>query len=168
MVGFGIGGDERRAGPGLFTEVYAKARAHGLHVTCHAGETAGPESIAALWTRSKPSASATRSPWLTIPRCWNAACARQVPLEICLSSDLRTGCCGDLAAHPLRRLFRCRCLVTLNTDNPEMFQTQLVARIPTGARCYWASASDELRQLGGELDSGIMVPAERSVSAKLL
>ncbi len=77
VVGFGIGGDERRAGPGLFTEVFAEARAHGLHVTSHAGEPPGRRASAALWTRSKPSASATRSPWLTIPRCWNAACARQ-------------------------------------------------------------------------------------------
>src|SRR5438128_2057892 len=45
VVGFGIGGDERRAGPELFREVFAYAGDHGLRLTAHAGETTGPESI---------------------------------------------------------------------------------------------------------------------------
>ena len=45
VVGFGIGGDEAKAGPELFREVYAYAAENGLRLTAHAGETAGPESV---------------------------------------------------------------------------------------------------------------------------
>ena len=45
VVGFGIGGDERKAGPELFRDVYAYAAGNGLRLTIHAGETVGPESI---------------------------------------------------------------------------------------------------------------------------
>jgi adenosine deaminase/aminodeoxyfutalosine deaminase len=45
VVGFGIGGDERRAAPELFREVYAYCAKNGLRLTCHAGETIGPESV---------------------------------------------------------------------------------------------------------------------------
>ena len=45
VVGFGIGGDERKAGPELFRDVYAYAAENGLRLTIHAGETVGPESI---------------------------------------------------------------------------------------------------------------------------
>ena len=45
VIGIGIGGDERRAGPEQFREVYEYAAKHSLRLTVHAGETAGPESI---------------------------------------------------------------------------------------------------------------------------
>ncbi len=45
VVGIGIGGDERRAGPEQFREVYEHAAQHGLRLTVHAGETVGAESI---------------------------------------------------------------------------------------------------------------------------
>src|SRR6266849_1857204 len=45
VVGFGIGGDEQKAQPELFRDVYAYAAENGLRLTAHAGESAGPESI---------------------------------------------------------------------------------------------------------------------------
>src|SRR6202044_3400079 len=45
IVGIGIGGDEARGPADLFKESYADAKAAGLRLTAHAGETIGPESI---------------------------------------------------------------------------------------------------------------------------
>ena len=45
VIGIGIGGDEAKGPPEMFPEVYAYARAQGLRLTAHAGETVGPESI---------------------------------------------------------------------------------------------------------------------------
>src|SRR6266404_2563823 len=45
VAGFGIGGDEQKAGPELFRDVYAFCAKNGLHLTAHAGESAGPDSI---------------------------------------------------------------------------------------------------------------------------
>src|SRR5258708_2112437 len=45
VVAFGIGGDELQGPAEQFKDVYAGAAAHDLHLTAHAGENAGPESI---------------------------------------------------------------------------------------------------------------------------
>jgi adenosine deaminase/aminodeoxyfutalosine deaminase len=44
-VAYGIGGDEVRGPAHWFRDVFAYARDGGLHLVCHAGETAGPESV---------------------------------------------------------------------------------------------------------------------------
>lgn len=124
VVGFGIGGDERRAAPEWFRDAYAFARENGLRLTCHAGESAGPESIrGALAIGSERLGHA-----LTLAKdegLLREVAERQIPIEICLSSNLRTGCCQAAAEHPLRRYFDAGACVVLNTDDPEMFQTSL-------------------------------------------
>ena len=49
----------------------------------------------------------------------------QIPVEVCISSNVLTGCCPSVEQHSLRRLFDAGVLVTLNTDDPEMFRTTL-------------------------------------------
>ena len=70
----------------------------------------------------------------------------QVPLELCLTSNLRTGCCAQLAAHPLRRYFDAGALITLNTDDPEMFQTTLAREYRLAQEAFGFSR-EELRRL---------------------
>jgi aminodeoxyfutalosine deaminase len=124
VVGFGIGGDERRAGPELFRDVYAYAADHGLRLTAHAGETTGPESIwGALNLRAERighGLTAAQDPELL-----EELSTRQVPVEICITSNLRTGCCPSIADHPARRYFDEGLMITLNTDDPAMFHTSL-------------------------------------------
>ena len=124
VVGFGIGGDERRAPPEMFREVYAQARERGLRLTVHAGEAAGPESV---WgainlgaERIGHGLSAGQDPELLA-----TLVERQIPLELCLSSNLRTGCCAALNRHPVKTYFDAGVMVTLNSDDPAMFETSL-------------------------------------------
>ena len=49
----------------------------------------------------------------------------QVPVEICVTSNLRTGCCASAERHPLKTYYDLGLMVTLNTDDPAMFQTSL-------------------------------------------
>src|ERR1700758_1016888 len=104
VVGFGIGGDERRAGPELFREVYAYCGEHGLRLTAHAGETAGPESIwGALNLKAERighGLSAFQDQELIAE-----LAERQIPLEICLSSNVETGSCSRIEEHPLKNYF---------------------------------------------------------------
>ena len=124
VVGFGIGGDERRAGPELFREVYAYCAAEGLRLTAHAGETTGPESIwGALNLRAERighALSAQQDPDLL-----QELSERQVPLEMCITSNVRTGGCANLGDHPVRRYFDEGLMVTINTDDPSLFGTTL-------------------------------------------
>lgn len=124
VVGFGIGGDERQAPPEQFREVYSYASDHGLRLTAHAGESAGPGSVwGALNIRAERighGLTAAQDPELV-----EELSTRQVPVEICVTSNLRTGVCPSISEHPLRNYFDQGVMVTLNTDDPAMFHTSL-------------------------------------------
>ncbi len=106
VVAFGIGGDEIRGPAEWFRDVFAYARNGGLRLVCHAGETAGPESVwAALAIGAERIghgiAAARDATLLTALR------DRGVPLEICITSNVRTGAVASLSAHPVREPLRC-------------------------------------------------------------
>ena len=83
-----------------------------------------------------------------------------MPLELCLTSNLRTSCCPEIAAHPLRRYFDAGALVTLNTDDPEMFQTTLVREYQL-AQDAFGFTNEELRQLAANSFRASWLPEER-------
>jgi adenosine deaminase/aminodeoxyfutalosine deaminase len=125
IVGIGLGGDERRAPPELFRDVYARAAGEGLRTTVHAGETVGPESIWSAVRELKADRighglRATEDPALVA-----YLAEKQMPVEACISSNVLTGCCRSAREHTARKLFDAGVLVTLNTDDPEMFCTTL-------------------------------------------
>ncbi len=162
VVGIGIGGDERRAGPELFREVYAYAAGQGLHLTCHAGETAGPESIwGALNLKSERLGHA-----LTAGQdreLMAVLVERQVPLEICLSSNLRTACCSRLEDHPVKKYFDLGAMVTLNTDDPAMFRTSL-AREYQLAQDSFNFTDEQMREMARNAFEASFLRPERKVA----
>jgi aminodeoxyfutalosine deaminase len=126
VVALGIGGDEARGPAELFRDVFREARAAGLHVVAHAGEACGPESVrqaveALGAERIGHGLTAARDPsLLALLR------DRRVALEVCLSSNLATGVLGRIEDHPLPQFLDAGLVVTLNTDDPAMFGTDLV------------------------------------------
>jgi adenosine deaminase/aminodeoxyfutalosine deaminase len=125
VAGFGIGGDEKQGPAELFKDVYARGAEHGLHLTAHAGENAGPESIWGALNlkveRIGHGLTAGQDPELI-----EELAERQIPIEICVTSNVRTGCCADVLQHPVRRYFDNGLMLTLNSDDPAMFRTSLV------------------------------------------
>jgi len=125
VVAFGIGGDEARGPAGRFVEVYREARDLGLHLTAHAGETVGPESIRQAVEllgaeRIGHGLSAARdSGVMALLR------ERRIPVEVCLTSNISTGALTRLDDHPLRQFLDSGLVVTLNSDDPAMFGTSL-------------------------------------------
>ena len=135
------------------------AAKHGLRRTAHAGESAGPESV-----RGALQIGAERiGHGLTAMQ--DAALVEQlrrdqVPIEICLSSNLRTGCCASLEEHPLRRYFDAGLLVTLNTDDPAMFGTSL-AREYALAQQAFGFTDEQLETLAMNSFRASFLPDER-------
>lgn len=146
VVGIGIGGDERKAGPELFDEVYALAAENGLRLTAHAGETVGPQSIrgAIEVLRAERIGHALHAH--QDDELMQILVTRQVPLEICISSNVRTGCCLGIEHHPVKRYVREGCMVTLNTDDPSMFGTTL-AREYQIAQDTFGLTDDQLSEI---------------------
>jgi adenosine deaminase/aminodeoxyfutalosine deaminase len=124
IIGIGLGGDERVAASEPFRAMYAEAAAAGLRLTNHAGETTGPEAI---WEaisvgseRLGHALSAMRDPELV-----EELRLRQIPLELNPSSNVRTGVCASFEEHPLRAYFDAGLLVTLNSDDPAFFASNV-------------------------------------------
>lgn len=124
VVAFGLGGYEERGPAEWFRDVFAYARSAGLHLVCHAGETVGSESVwAALEIgaeRIGHGITAARDPDLLA-----ALRERNVPLEICISSNLWTGAVSSIEQHPVRRIYDAGVPLVLNTDDPALFGTDL-------------------------------------------
>ncbi len=160
VIGIGIGGDERLAAPELFEQVYAQAARAGLRLSVHAGETMGPPSICSALDVLKAERLGHALHAGEDAALLSRLVRDQVPLELCLTSNLRTSCCPDLAAHPLRRYFDAGALVTLNTDDPEMFQTTLVREYQLAQQAF-GFTDEELRQLAANSFRASWLPQER-------
>ena len=145
IIGIGLGGDERVTGSEPFRSLYAEARDAGLRLTNHAGETTGPEAIwEALFIGSERLGhvlSATRDEDLL-----RALKERGIGLELNPTSNVRTGVCPSFADHPLRRYFDAGLLVTLNSDDPAFFGSD-VANEYRLAAVEQGFSREELRQL---------------------
>jgi aminodeoxyfutalosine deaminase len=161
VVGFGIGGDEQQGPPELFRDVYAYAAENGLRLTAHAGESGGPESIwGALNLRAERighGLTAGQDQELI-----EELSKRQVPVEICLTSNLRTGCCHSLAEHPVRNYFDHGLMITLNTDDPAMFGTSLNREFQL-AQDTFGFTDEHLRELARNSFEASFLPAEKKL-----
>lgn len=145
IIGIGLGGDERRTGSAPFRELYAEARAAGLRLTNHAGETTGPDAIReALAIGSERIGHALSA--IDDPALLQELKVRSVPLELNPTSNVRTGVCPSFAAHPLRRYFDAGLLVTLNSDDPAFFGSDLAGEYRL-AHTQQAFTPNELREL---------------------
>ncbi len=145
IIGIGIGGDERRTGSEPFRALYAQARTSGLHLTNHAGETTGPEAIWEALSIGSERIGHAVSAIQDEPLLAELA-ARQIPLELNPTSNVRTGLCPSFSAHPLRRYFDRGLLITLNSDDPAFFGSDLVNEFLL-AHTQHSFNREELRQI---------------------
>jgi adenosine deaminase/aminodeoxyfutalosine deaminase len=167
VVGVGIGGDEQKAPPEQFREAYAYAASQGLRLTAHAGESAGPESIWGALNlgaeRIGHGLSASHDPELI-----EELATRQIPVEICLTSNLRTGCCISASDHPVRRYFDQGLMITLNSDDPAMFCTSL-NREYEAAQAQFGFSDEHLRELArNSFEASFLSPEKKLAFLNLL
>ncbi len=141
VVAFGIGGDELSVPTVNFRAVYEFARNEGLHVLIHAGEIGGPEivqeSIDFLGVeRIGHGIAAMHDPALV-----ERIATLRIPLEICPTSNLRTGALArqlgkanaQLSDHPMKDFVEKGVVVTISTDDPAMFGTDLLTEYSNAA-----------------------------------
>ncbi len=141
VVSFGVGGDEVRGPAAAFETAYRYARDAGLRLTAHAGETDGPDSIrAALAIGAERIGHGIRA--IDDPDLVRRLRKEQIPLEVCITSNVRTGAVPSLKEHPVRRLFDAGVPITLNTDDPGMFETDLETEYRIAAENFGFSKAE--------------------------
>lgn len=134
LVSFGLGGPEIGVPRPQFKPYFDRAVAAGLRSVPHAGETTGPETV---WDalhelgaeRIGHGTSSARDPKLL-----QHLAERRIPLEVCPTSNIATRAVTTLDEHPLREFVRAGVLVTIGSDDPPMFGTDLNNEFAVAAR----------------------------------
>lgn len=126
VIGIGLGGAELLGPAKEYEKVFTLARESGLRVVAHAGEDDGPWSI---WDainylnveRIGHGTSAIQDPDLM-----KVISERKIPLEVCVTSNVFTGkYVKSEEHHPVRQFYDNKMVVTINTDDPEIFDVTL-------------------------------------------
>ena len=118
IIGIDLAGDEGNFKGDLFVEHFKIARELGWHITIHAGEISGPESIwqAIRDLKAERIGHAVRA--VEDPQLLNYLSEHQIAVECNLTSNVQTSTVPDYASHPLRLFLEKGILATINTDDP--------------------------------------------------
>ncbi|HWW23037.1 MAG TPA: adenosine deaminase [Edaphobacter sp.] len=162
IVGIGIGGDEARGPADQFRELYSEAKAAGLRLTAHAGESCGPESV---WSainigaeRIGHALSAQSDSELL-----DVLAVKQIPLELNVTSNLKTGCCKGLDEHPVKLYFESGLMVTINSDDPPMFGSDLLGEYVL-VQDRFEFSLEQMRELAANSVEASFLPPERKLA----
>ncbi|MBV9709175.1 MAG: adenosine deaminase family protein, partial [Chloroflexi bacterium] len=125
VVALGLGGAEVGYPPESFAAWFDKARAAGLHSVPHAGETMGPESVwgALRALGAERLGHGVRS--IEDSTLVAYLVEQHIPLEVCPTSNIRLGVYPHITDHPLPSLYAAGVPVTVNSDDPSLFNTTL-------------------------------------------
>lgn len=125
VVALGLSGFEATAPTVPFREHFAEAERRGLHRVAHAGEHGGPGVIreALEIARAERIGHGVRA--VEDASLIAELVARRIPLEVCPSSNVCLGVFSDMRAHTFDRLYRAGVPLSINSDDPPMFETTL-------------------------------------------
>ena len=125
IIGIGLGGMEKEFPPNLFLDVFREAKKLEFYTTCHAGEAAGSDYI---WQAIRD---------LNVDRIGHGTNAKEdrelinylitnkIPVEMCPISNVRTSSAKSLKEHPIYDFYKSGMIVSVNTDDPKMFNTTM-------------------------------------------
>lgn len=161
VIGLSIGGDEANFPPELFVDHFRKARSAGLRLAAHAGEAAGPESVWGALDSLGVERIGHGIRALEDDRLMDALAERSITVDMCPVSNLCTGVVPRMADHPLPAFIARGVRVTLNSDDPPMFNTDLNQEYVLAAETFDLTV-DQLQRLAmSALDGAFLEPGDR-------
>lgn len=135
IIGFDIAGPEYNFLPSLYTESFMKVQNAGINITIHAGEGDGVNSIQdALDNGAKRIGHGVRiiediKEDGSLGKTADYILQNQIPLEICITSNIHTNMYNDVIEHPISKLYELEFNISLNTDNRLMSNTSVKQEI---------------------------------------
>ena len=134
LVGFGLGGPEIGVPRPQFAPYFERALALGLHSVPHAGESTGPETVWDALRHLKAERIGHGTSLVQDPELVAYLGEHRIPIEVCPTSNIATGVVKDLDQHPIRQMVDAGLLVTVNSDDPPMFGTELSREYEVAAK----------------------------------
>lgn len=134
LVSFGLGGPEIGVARPQFKPYFDRAIAAGLHSVPHAGETTGPQTVWDALTHLNAERIGHGTSSARDPKLLAHLAERRIPLEVCPTSNIATRAVRTLDEHPIKEFVRAGVLVTVNSDDPPMFGTDLNNEYAVAAR----------------------------------
>lgn len=162
VVALGLAGPEQVAEPAKFRSAFDRARAAGLRRTLHAGEHDGPASI---WGCLRDLGAERIGHGV---RCLEDSAlveelrARQIPLEVCPTSNVCLGVASSWPTHPFPRLIEAGLYVTLNSDDPPLFNTTLTGEYQRAAQVFGLDGGQIETLSRNALRATFLPPAQRA------
>ncbi len=136
--------------PGAGAGFYRTAADNGLRLTAHAGEAAGPESVRGALDTLGVERIGHGVRIVEDPQLLERVVADQIPLEVCPTSNIRTGVVSGWDHHPIAQLVESGANVTVSSDDPTFFHTSVAA---------------ELREVTSRYDVGPLLLTNRAIAA---
>ena len=134
LVSFGLGGPEIGVPRPQFKPYFDRAIAAGLHSVPHAGETTGPGTVwdALVHLGAERIGHGTTS--AQDPKLLAHLAEHRIPLEVCPTSNIATRAVTTIEEHPIKQFVDAGVVVTVNSDDPPMFGTDLNNEYAVAAR----------------------------------
>lgn len=163
LIGIGLGGSEKLFPAGLFAKVYREARDWGFRLTAHAGEADGAKSIWAALTELGAERIGHGLRAYEDPRLIDYLRERQTPLEMCVVSNIKTQICKSFKEHPVKNYFKEELMVTVNSDDPSMFDTSITNEYLVLIKKFGFSL-EEIRKVNfNSIEASFMTDEEKDV-----
>ncbi len=161
IIAFGLGGPEVGNPPSKFRSAFDRVRAAGIPCILHAGETDGPASIweAIEVADSRRIGHGVRA--VEDPELMDYLREKQIPLEVCPGSNVCLKVFPSLAAHSLPQLLEHGIYVTINSDDPPMFNTSLTDEYLAGQKTWNWSDETIKRLLINAVDASLLPDHEK-------
>lgn len=134
LVSFGLGGPEIGVPRPQFRPYFDRAIVDGLHSVPHAGETTGPQTVWDALTELRAERIGHGTSAAQDPELLAHLAEREIPLEVCPTSNIATNAVASLEEHPLKTMVEAGVCVTINSDDPPMFGTDLNKEYAIAAR----------------------------------
>jgi len=168
VVALDLAGDELQASARDLFPIFRWAREQGLFLTVHAGEVGPPANIrhAILIMGAHRIGHGIQA--IHDVEVLRLLHERNIPLEICPTSNLQTGAVAGFHYHPLPDLYRLGLKVTLNTDDPSISDTTLTDEYLFAMAGMGLQWKDLLRILENAVEAAFLGPEERQALAQRL
>ena len=166
VVALGLGGPEAGHPARGFSALFREARALGLPANPHAGEGVGPESVRETIEELRPSRIGHGIRSVEDRALVEHLAQTALPLEVCLTSNVKLGIYTSHAEHPVKHLIEAGCTVILNSDDPVLFQTTLGDEYLHAIRDCGLGLSDIRNSILDAIRSSYLTDSEKAAMAE--